>query len=259
LGLAPRSAESLAQLAALWLVRNERPKAIARVQQYLVTYPDDALGHLILGGIHFSGKEYDTAQSEFERAIELNPSLTQAHLQLARVYQAKGLSQGAIAQYETVLSAQPRSANLLTAIASLYEVTGDPEAARKKYEQALAIDPSTAVAANNLAFLQVKQGGNLDVALGLAQKAKQLMPELDPITDTLGWVLYKKGDYTSALPLLQECVDKEPNSPEYRYHLGMILAAVGQKEKAKDQLESALRLRLVGEDAEQAKQALARN
>jgi hypothetical protein len=72
-------------------------------------------------------------------------------------------------------------------------------------------------------------------------------------------VLYKKGDYASALPLLQECVEKEPNPPGYRYHLGMVLSAVGQKEKAKDDLESALRLRLVGEDAGQAKQVLSRN
>jgi len=39
----------------------------------------------------------------------------------------------------------------------------------------------------------------------------------------------------------------------------MVLSAVGQKEKAKVELESGLRLRLVGEDAEQAKQMLARN
>jgi tetratricopeptide (TPR) repeat protein len=259
LRLAPRSTEALAQLASLWLARNQEAKAVARVQQYLATYPEDALGHLILGGTQFSGKEYDAAQSEFERAIEMNPSLTQAHLQLARVHQAKGQTQAAIAQYETALSAQPRSANLLTVIASLYEATGNLDAARKYYEQALAIDPSSAVPANNLAFLYVKQDGNLDLALGLAQKAKQLLPETNPITDTLGWVLYKKGDYASALPLLQECVEKKPNSAVYRYHLGMVLAAVGQKEKAKDQLESALRLRLVGEDADEAKQMLARN
>ncbi len=45
----------------------------------------------------------------------------------------------------------------------------------------------------------------------------------------------------------------------YRYHLAMALTAVGQKERAKDQLEFALRLRLGGEDAELAKQMLARN
>ena len=63
-------------------------------------------------------------------------------------------------------------------IAALYEATGNLDAARKYYEQALAIDPNSALAANNLAFLYVKQGGNLDLALGLAQKAKQFMPEL---------------------------------------------------------------------------------
>jgi len=98
LRLAPRSTEALAQLAGLSLARNDRPKAVARVQQYLATYPEDALGHLILGGTHFSGKEYDAAQSEFERAIELNPSLTQAHLQLARVYHAKAIGSTAVCE-----------------------------------------------------------------------------------------------------------------------------------------------------------------
>jgi Tfp pilus assembly protein PilF len=249
----------LARLADFWVTRNEQPKAITRVRQYLTTYPEDASAHLILGVTQLSGKQYDAAQAEFEQAIQLDPSQFQAHLQLARVYQEKGQTNAAIAQYETALSLQPKSASLLSVIGSLHDATGNLDAARKYYEQALAIDPSLAVPANNLAFLYVKQGGNLDVALGLAQKAKQLMPELNSITDTLGWVLYKKGDYAGALPLFHECVEKEPNSPEYHYHLGLVLAAVGQKEKAKGQLESALRLRLEGQDAELAKQVLASN
>jgi tetratricopeptide (TPR) repeat protein len=87
------------------LARNDRPKAVERVQEYLATYPEDAAGHLILGETQFSGREYDDAQAQFERAIELNPSLTEPHLQLARVYQAKGLTQAAIAQYQAALSA----------------------------------------------------------------------------------------------------------------------------------------------------------
>ena len=90
--------------------------------------------------------------------------------------------------------------------------------ARKHYEQALAINPNFAIAASNLAWVYTKQGGNLDVALGLAQKAKQLMPELDSITDTLAWVQYKKGSYISAKPLLQECVRKAPQYAPYHYH-----------------------------------------
>jgi len=222
----------------------------------LTGYREDASAHLILGVTQLSGREHGAAQAELERAIELSPSLAQAHLQLARVYQAKEQTQAAIAQYETALSLQPRSANLLTVIGSLYDATGNLDAARKYYEQALAIDPNSAVSANNLAFLSVKQGGNLDVALGLAQRAKQRMPELNPISDTLGWVLYKKGDYSSALPLFQECVEKGPNAPTYHYHLGMVLAAVEQKKRAKGEWESALRPRLVGDDKQKAKRRL---
>jgi hypothetical protein len=39
--------------------------------------------------------------------------------------------------------------------------------------------------------------------------------------------MYMKEDYASALPLLRECIEKEPNSPEYRYHIGMVLAPSG--------------------------------
>jgi len=60
----------------------------------------------------------------------------------------------------------------------------------------------------------------------------------------------------SALPLLQECVEKEPKSAVYRYHLGMTMLGLGEKTKAKSQLQSALQLKLAGADAEAARQAL---
>ena len=63
--------------------------------------------------------------------------------------------------------------------------------------------------ADELPLKQVytRQGGNLDIALGLAQKAKQIMPELDSITDILAWVQYKKGAYSSAIPLTSTLIN----------------------------------------------------
>jgi len=88
----------------------------------------------------------------------------------------------------------------------------------------------------------VKQGGNVDAAFQLAQKARQLLPELDSITDTLAWVDYKRGDYAAALPLLRECVQKAPDRPSYRYPPGMVLIAKGDHEKGREELQNALRL-----------------
>ena len=46
------------------------------------------------------------------------------------------------------------------------------------------------------------------------------------------------------------------DSAAYRYHLGMTLLSAGQKAKARSQLQAALRLKLEGEDADNARQAL---
>jgi Tfp pilus assembly protein PilF len=143
-------------------------------------------------------------------------------------------------------------------VGNLYLDKGDMGTARKYYAQALAADPNFAVANANMAWIDAQEGKDLDVALGMAQKAKSTMPEVPSITDTLAWVMYQRGNYVSALPLLEDCVQKSPHTGEYRYHLGMVLLATGQKAKAKEQLKAALVMNLPGADAQQAQQTLAR-
>jgi tetratricopeptide (TPR) repeat protein len=163
----------------------------------------------------------------------------------------------AIAEYQKALDLQPRHAPLATMVGNLYLEKGDFEAARKYYNQALSADPDFAVAYANLAWVDAQEGKNLDVALGMAQKAKSLMPESPSITDTLGWVMYKRGSYDSAVLLLKECVQKSPDTARFRFHLGMTLVAAGQKAQGKQELEGALHLNLKNSDAQEARQVLA--
>jgi predicted Zn-dependent protease len=110
-----------------------------------------------------------------------------------------------------------------------------------------------------MAWVDAQEGKNLDIALGMAQKAKSLMPESPSITDTLGWVMYKRGSYESALPLLRDCVQKSPESARYHYHLGMTLIASGQKTQGRQQLEMAMHMNLDSPDAQQARLAIQTN
>ena len=84
------------------------------------------------------------------------------------------------------------------------------------------------------------------------------MPDLPSITDTLGWVMYKRGDYNAAIPLFQERAQKTPDSAQYHYHLGAALIASGKKVKGIEQLQAALRLKLSESDALQARELIAR-
>lgn len=176
---------------------------------------------------------------------------------MGRSIRQRGKNDLAIGTYKQALDLQPRFAALSTVLGNLYLDKGDLATAQKYYSDALVSDPNFAVANANMAWVDAQQNKNLDIALGMAQKAKSEMPEVPSITDTLAWVLYKKGNYSGAIPLFEECVRKSPDSAEFHYHFGMTLLASGQKAKAKDQIEVALRGKLANDDAKEAHQALA--
>ena len=113
------------------------------------------------------------------------------------------------------------------------------------------------MAANNLAYIYAEEGGNLDVALQLAQAAKQKLPEVPEITDTVGWIYYKKELPGMAIPLFEQAVAKDPNSAIYRYHLGLAHLKNGDKPKARAALELVVKNSPQAPEAEEARKALA--
>src|SRR5439155_18763254 len=54
-----------------------------------------------------------------------------------------------------------------------------------------------------------------------------------------GWILFKRGEYSNALPLLQESADKVPGSPEIQFHLGMVHYMLGEEAPARLALQKA--------------------
>ena len=257
LHLDPANATILGQYADFLVARQQSPKAIAHLQQFVDNNPDNPQGHVIMGVLQLQAKNTAIAKAEFERANQLDSKYVQPYLRLGQLYATERQTDFAIGQYEKALQLQTRSATLCALIGNLYLDKDDLKTARQYYQKALAIDPAFAVANANMAWVDAEEGKDLDVALGMAQKAKSEMPELPSITDTLAWVMYKRGNYSGALPLLQDCVQKAPNSAEYHYHLGVVLTAVGQKDKGKSQLQAALQLKqLKNTDAQLARQTL---
>src|SRR5438045_5817162 len=104
---------------------------------------------------------------------------------------------------------------MLAMIAELEGKAGDAE---QSYERALALDQHAAVAANNLAWLQIRRGGNLDVALSHAQTAKEAFPNEPEFSDTLGWIYLKKNAPELALAALLDSVRTAPANASFRFH-----------------------------------------
>jgi tetratricopeptide (TPR) repeat protein len=257
LAIQPRNTAALGRLADLWSKQGRSAEAIVRVKGYLANSENDANAHVILGSLYLNSKQLELASQEFQRASEINPSLPVAYLQLGRVKEEWQQIPEAIEVYKKALSLQPQFAPLCTLIGNLYLKENDLASAEKYYQQALAADPNFAIAAGNLAWVYLQEGKNLNVAVSLAQKAKQLMPNMDSINDTLAFAYVRQGWYPNAIPLLRTCVQKSPQDAVYHYHLGLALLGAGEKVKGRQELQAALKLNLPTEDARDAQQHLA--
>jgi len=121
----------------------------------------------------------------------------------------------------------------------------------------LQIDPEAAVAANNLAWIYVQRGGNLDVAMQLAQIAQKRLPEVAEVEDTLGFIYYKKNLVPLAIELLNASRAKDPKNALYEYHLGLAYTSAGDVARARGSLARALALKPDFDGAAEAKTLLA--
>ena len=147
--------------------------------------------------------------------------------------------------------AQDSSAMLRAGI--LFEKLEHWSEAQTAYEKAVQLDSSNAIAKNNLAWLLVSRGGNIDTALGLAQQAKEQLVDNVQVTATLAWIYYQKHIYKTALGYLQQCVAQDQKNATFQYELGMTYWKLGDKTQARHSLLTALALDLRSPDAATAR------
>ena len=78
------------------------------------------------------------------------------------------------------------------------------------------------------------------------------------IADTVGYIYYKKDMPGFAIPVLTQCLTKDPKNPTYLLHMGLVYAASGEDAKARDMLNRALKINAGFEGADEARRTLAK-
>src|SRR4029450_13350965 len=134
----------------------------------------------------------DRAEDAFKQAIKADENFLTAYTNLGLLYTEQRPYDRAIQQYELLIKTNPQLLPPYILLGTIYDYQGQHQQANEYYQKALAINPNAALAANNLAWNYAEYGGNLDTALALAQTAKAQFPDGPGISDTLGWIYYKK-------------------------------------------------------------------
>lgn len=254
------AAEALLGLANTYLAQKQPDKAIARVQAQLSKHGDNSNFHYILGSLLIEKKDLAGSEYELKRAIDLDKNNVNALLKLGQVEVALGAADQAIATYQASAQSNPGDSRFYILTGELYEAKQDWDKAKEMYQKALQIQPDNPLASNNLAYVMLAQGGNVDVALSMAQIARRGMPDSANAADTLGYAYLKKGAYNSAVDLFKEAIKLDKSStpdPTFYYHLGLAYEKTEKAGLAKQQFEHALKISPTFSDASDARRHLA--
>ena len=152
------------------------------------------------------------------------------------------------------LREEPASSPLLLAYAGALELNGDIEAAMAAYERILKNEPGSLITVNNLASLLAEyrnDEASLDRAANLAKSLAR--SEVPQFKDTLGWIRSRRGEYKTAIPLLESAAAALPDNATVRFHLAMTYLKAGDSGKANAELRKATGLIGDGDKALAAK------
>jgi tetratricopeptide (TPR) repeat protein len=258
LDLDPNSTDALGGVLNVDLVQKQPDKAIADAQAQVAKYPKNAGFHIMLGQLLAEQKkDLAAAEQEFKLAADLDKKNAEAMIKLGMVQSQRGDRQQALQTYLEGAKANPREVAFYLLAGGIYQNQKDWDQAKQQYQKVLEIQAENPVASNNLAYVMLQQGGNVDVAFAMAQTARRQLPDNPNSADTLGWAFYHKQVYTSAITLFKEAVKKDPENALFNYHLGLAYAKTGQAALARQQLDRVVKLKPDFPDVEELRRALA--
>ena len=182
------------------------------------------------------------------------PTRLDALVTLGSILRARKRFDEAIGVYDEAISrvdeARKSDWHLYYSRGVAYERRNIWEKAEVDFLKALDLFPEQPRVLNYLGYSWVEKNMHLEKAQKMIERAVELRPRDGYIVDSLGWVLYRLGDYAGAVKKLERAVALRPEDPIINDHLGDALWKAGRRLEAGFQWRHALALK---PDAENAK------
>jgi tetratricopeptide (TPR) repeat protein len=236
----PTNLPALALMLALRAKQGRTTESVQDLSILVAQHPSEAGLHLLLAVGYLNLKDLDKSEASARQALALDPKIPNAYTLLANIDFARGETAKGKADFRAAIELNPHNLSNYAGLGSQFEKEGNWDEAKKLFEKAHGVEPDSPFVADELAFLYLEHGGDVNVALNLAQTAKQKLPNSPIAADALGWAYYKIGSAESAVEQLKDCVREVPKNPVFQYHLGMAYVAAGRLDAARGSLQKAL-------------------
>lgn len=286
LSAADPSGEARQKLLSLHLRSNNRAAAIKEVDLMLREQPTNARLNHLRGALAADEGDTDAAIGFYLKALQFNEQDPRFYPDLAVSYLNAGRPDDALAllakfrerfkadfvtEFYTAL-AHGRKQDYASAVrhytsaeiiakadeparlthlfyfqfGAAQERNKDYASAERTFRKVLEMQPDFADALNYLGYMWAERGERLDEAYALISKAVAAEPDNPAFLDSMGWVLYMRGQPHEAVPWLTRAVQltdpKDESDPTLYDHLADAYAKSGNLVAARREYERALRI-----------------
>jgi Flp pilus assembly protein TadD len=166
----------------------------------------------------------------FERAAQASPDASTLY-RLGTLLAKSGEPARARAAYERALALQPGLSEAMNDLGALLAQAGDLEGAVARFRAALAATPDYPDALNNLGYALLVMGRDAE-ARGLYEKALALRPDFPEALNNLGLLLGRAGDLDGAEKYFRAALGKREDYGEAASNLALVLVNKGQADAA---------------------------
>lgn len=213
--------------------------------------PSDLQSHYLMAVIYSSQKDYDNAAKKYEyiltQLVNDEPQNAEVHAYLGQLYYSQHKFDQAIVQFEKVLETDQENTEVMYLLAGMHIDKGNKKRAIDLLKKSIELDPTHDGSLNTLGYLYAEENINLDEAEKLVLSALQIVPDNGAYLDSLGWVYYRKGQYSKALDALLKADSLVKDSTIYD-HLADVYFQLNKIDDAIKYWELSLKLNPTQDD-----------
>ncbi len=187
----------------------------------------------VLGAMseYYRGREQELlARLEDERAR--HPDNLALVMQLVAQYRGAQRSADATRVLDEMRRAVAGDAEQLFPLAELYQELGQGPAAESVLREVIRLDPRNAMANNHLGYMLADAGKNLPEAEAMIRIAVAAEPDNYAYLDSLGWALYKRGQFEEARRNLAQAAQGATPDAVVLDHLADVLYRLNRGDEA---------------------------
>jgi tetratricopeptide (TPR) repeat protein len=178
-------------------------------------------------------KKVDEALKIVNSAIEKRPDVGQLYAIQGSLYDEKGNFKKAAEVLKTGVDKFPENVQLRFFYGTIQDRLGNKPGVVDNMKKVIEMDPNHVQGLNYLAFTYAESGKNLSEAEKLIRRAIEIEPRDGYILDTLGWILFQKGDVQQSIQVLEAAFKFQPKESIIAEHLGDAYKKFQMVEKAR--------------------------